>query len=80
MARKRSKQTPVSEAQIKLWAERSASSKGSPWSETEFNANNAQIRHCLVKDGATEEQLALYDKLVKEAPIRGGAFNRYSGD
>lgn len=74
------KNMKVANAQVEFWAKQAVIAKGSPWSQTEFMANCSSIRHCLQKDGATDKQLALFDKLVDEAPTKGGRFNSYSGD
>ncbi len=70
----------VTEKTVADFAERAVTHKGLPWSETEFYAHTHELRRSLGRDGATSEQLALYDKLVAAAPVKGGRFNRWSGD
>jgi len=55
-------------------------SKGMPWSETEYNLAHYEALQRLRERGATPSQIKLFLKLCAEAPIRGGAFNPYSGD
>ena len=57
-----------------------ASYKGRPWSETEFNMAYSAAYSSLEEQGATPEQLKLFEKLCGEAPVRGGGFNPWSGD
>ncbi|MBI4061680.1 MAG: hypothetical protein HY403_09645, partial [Elusimicrobia bacterium] len=54
--------------------------KGRPWSETEYHSAYYQARESLKSRGATQEQLALYDRLCAAAPVKGGGFNPWSGD
>ncbi len=61
-------------------AEQVALFKGRPWSWSEFNATKSNVRHNLKEEGATEEQLKEFDRIIDEAPIAGGSFNAFSGD
>ena len=65
---------------VRLRAEGVVKQKGYPWSETEFNCHLVETRRNLKRGGATKEQMEEFDRLVREAPIRRGHFNRYSGD
>ena len=40
----------------------------------------AGYESALHKAGATVAQLALFNRFVDEAPIKGGSFNPWSGD
>lgn len=61
-------------------AQRVIDQKGFPWSETEFENAREVWRGELERGGASAEELERYDKLIADAPVRGGRFNRYSGD
>lgn len=54
--------------------------KGRPWSNTEYNMAYYTTLESLKKAGATPAQVALFEKLCADAPIRGGSFNPWSGD
>jgi len=54
--------------------------KGYPWSQTEYNSVYYPALESLKSGGATAEQLALFERLCAEAPLRGGRFNPWSGD
>jgi hypothetical protein len=70
----------VTEERVRGAAASVASYKGRPWSHTEYNMAYSNTLESLKKDGATKAQLALFEKLCAEAPIRGGSFNPWSGD
>lgn len=70
----------LSEERIRGAASSVASYKGRPWSHTEYNMAYYNTLESLKKDGATKAQIALFEKLCAEAPIRGGSFNPWSGD
>ncbi len=70
----------VARAQIEAAARSAASQKGRPWSQTEYDANRAQIAYHLQLHGATQEQLRLFYELTDKAPILNGGFNPWSGD
>lgn len=54
--------------------------KGRPWSSTEFNSVYYPALENLKARGATKKQVALFEKLVADAPVKGGSFNPWSGD
>src|SRR3989338_2521127 len=54
--------------------------KGQPYSESEFNEHLYYALESLVKAGATDEQIKLFNKTVNNLPLKGGSFNSYSGD
>jgi hypothetical protein len=54
--------------------------KGYPWSQTEYNSAYYPALENLKSAGATDEQIALFERLCAEAPLRGGRFNPWSGD
>lgn len=70
----------VTEESVRASAAGAASHKGRPWSQTEYSAASYYARVGLETAGATAAQLALFDRLVDEAPVRGGGFNPWSGD
>ena len=74
------KKAKVTEERVRGAAASAASYKGRPWSQTEYNMAYYNTLESLKKDGATKAQLALFEKLCAEAPIRGGSFNPWSGD
>lgn len=57
-----------------------ASSKGYPYSYSEFNCSVAYALQALHDKGITKKQIKLFQKTVNELPVRGGRFNPYSGD
>lgn len=74
------KKSKVSEERVRGAAASVASYKGRPWSHTEYNMAYYNTLESLKKDGATKAQVALFEKLCAEAPVRGGSFNPWSGD
>ncbi len=70
----------LTDEEVKQVTEHVISFKGRPWSESEFNATKTNNRRQLAEDGATEEQLKEFDRIINEAPIIGGSFNTWSGD
>ena len=70
----------LSDAEIESAARGAASYKGRPWSSTEYSYNWALTQSWLVRRGATAAQLALFEKLTSEAPVKNGGFNPWSGD
>jgi hypothetical protein len=54
--------------------------KGYPWSSTEYSSAYYPALERLKADGATAEQVALFEKLCADAPLREGRFNPWSGD
>ncbi len=73
-------QAAPSDADVRARAAAVASYKGYPWSQTEYNATYYPALERLKADGATAEQVALFERLCAEAPLRGGRFNPWSGD
>jgi hypothetical protein len=70
----------VTDEHIKSAAQSVASHKGQPWSQTEYNMVHGTTYWSLEEQGATPEQLDLFNKLCDEAPILAGGFNPWSGD
>jgi hypothetical protein len=70
----------VSDADVRATASSVISYKGRPWSSTEFNSVYYPALENLKARGATKRQIALFEKLVADAPIKGGSFNPWSGD
>ncbi len=70
----------LSDDQVRARAASVISYKGYPWSQTEYGAVYYPALERLKTDGATAEQLALFERLCAQAPIRGGRFNPWSGD
>jgi hypothetical protein len=70
----------VADADIEKAAEGVISSKGRPWSQTEYNMGYYNTLENLKKRGATEEQLERFKKLCDDAPVKNGGFNPWSGD
>ncbi|MBI3300419.1 MAG: hypothetical protein HYZ75_19815 [Elusimicrobia bacterium] len=68
------------DAAVDAAAAGAASYKGRPWSATEYNLNWALGYGSLARLGASAAQLARYERLTAEAPVRGGGFNPWSGD
>lgn len=56
------------------------SSKGYPYSYSEFNCAVAYMLQILNNKGITKKQIEIFHKTVDELPVRGGRFNSYSGD
>ena len=54
--------------------------KRRPYSASEFSEHKYYAHQSLIKDGATDEQIKLFNKTVNDMPVRGGGFNSYSGD
>ncbi|MBI3563782.1 MAG: hypothetical protein HY079_01140 [Elusimicrobia bacterium] len=79
-AKRRGRKPKLAEERVRGAAASVASYKGRPWSQTEYNMAYYTTLESLKKDGATKAQLALFEKLCAEAPIRGGSFNPWSGD
>lgn len=73
-------QPRVSDEEIRAAAASVIFYKGRPWSETEFNMTYLPTRDRLKASGATKKQLALFEKLIADAPLKGGSFNPWSGD
>jgi len=70
----------LSDETVRKMADHVALFKGRPWSWSEFNATKSNVRRNLAEEGATEEQLKEFDRIIDEAPIAGGSFNAWSGD
>jgi len=70
----------VSDDEIKSVAKEVIYYKGQPYSQTEFNFTYVNALYYLENKGATQKQIQEFEKLVEDAPIKGGHFNRYSGD
>jgi hypothetical protein len=70
----------VSDDEVRATANHVISYKGRPWSSTEFNSVYYPALENLKARGATKKQVALFEKLVADAPIKGGSFNPWSGD
>jgi len=70
----------VTDAEVRSAASGAISYKGRPWSQTEYNMGYYTALESLKSRGATAAQLALFEKLCAEAPIKGGSFNPWSGD
>ncbi len=77
---KRAKKAKVTDDEIRAAAASVVSSKGRPWSQTEYNMGYYNTLESLKTRGATKKQIALYEKLCADAPIKGGSFNPWSGD
>ncbi len=54
--------------------------KGYPWSETEYNSFLSPAADKLAEEGASFEQMILFFKTCREAPVKQGRFNSWSGD
>ncbi|UPT75804.1 MAG: hypothetical protein M0D55_09095 [Elusimicrobiota bacterium] len=76
----RAKKAKLSDDDVRSAAAGVISMKGRPWSQTEFNASYYPALENLKRRGATKAQVALFEKLVADAPIKGGSFNPWSGD
>lgn len=74
------KKPKMTDADIEASARSVVSSKGRPWSQTEYNVGYYTTLSYLKEHGATKRQIALYEKLCADAPIKGGSFNPWSGD
>lgn len=74
------KKAKVTDDDVRSAANGAISYKGRPWSETEYNMGYYTALESLKSRGATKAQLALFEKLCAEAPIKGGSFNPWSGD
>jgi hydroxymethylpyrimidine pyrophosphatase-like HAD family hydrolase len=70
----------LSDDEVRAAASAVISYKGRPWSSTEFNSVYYPALENLKARGATKKQVALFEKLVADAPIKGGSFNPWSGD
>ncbi|MDX6767926.1 MAG: hypothetical protein SF051_00215 [Elusimicrobiota bacterium] len=70
----------LTDAEVRATAASVISYKGRPWSSTEFNSVYYPALENLKARGATKRQVALFEKLVADAPIKGGSFNPWSGD
>lgn len=70
----------LSDDEVRAAASSVISYKGRPWSSTEFNSVYYPALENLKARGATKKQIALFEKLVADAPIKGGSFNPWSGD
>ncbi len=77
---RRAKKAKLSDEQVRATAAGVIAMKGRPWSQTEFNAAYYPALQSLKDGGATKAQIALFEKLVADAPIKGGSFNPWSGD
>jgi len=77
---KKGKKTKLSDADVRAAAAGAISYKGRPWSQTEYNMGYYNSLESLKSRGATKAQIALFEKLCAEAPIKGGSFNPWSGD
>ena len=76
----RAKKAKVTDDEVRAAASGAISYKGRPWSQTEYNMGYYNSLESLKTRGATKAQLALFEKLCAEAPIKGGSFNPWSGD
>jgi hypothetical protein len=74
------KKPKVTNEEVQASANSAISYKGRPWSQTEYNMGYYNSLESLKARGATKAQLALYEKLCADAPIKGGSFNPWSGD
>ncbi len=70
----------LTDADIRASAAGVIAYKGRPWSWTEYNASYYPALERLRSRGATKTQIALFERLCAEAPIKGGSFNPWSGD
>jgi hypothetical protein len=77
---KRVKKAKVTDDEVRAAAAGAISYKGRPWSQTEYNMGYYNSLESLKQRGATKKQLALFEKLCADAPIKGGSFNPWSGD
>lgn len=77
---KRVRKAKVTDDEVRSAAAGAISYKGRPWSQTEYNMGYYNALESLKSRGATEAQLALFEKLCADAPIKGGSFNPWSGD
>ena len=75
-----SRKGKLSDDAIRASAAGVISYKGRPWSSTEYNSVYYPALESLKVRGATKKQIALFEKLCADAPIRGGSFNPWSGD
>jgi len=78
--RVKGKAPTITDERVRAAANSAIASKGRPWSQTEYNMSYYMALESLKKDGATPAQIALFEKLCADAPIRGGSFNPWSGD
>ncbi|MBI5202371.1 MAG: hypothetical protein HY925_12345, partial [Elusimicrobia bacterium] len=78
--RVKGKAPKITDERVRAAANSAIASKGRPWSQTEYNMSYYMALESLKKDGATAAQIALFEKLCADAPIRGGSFNPWSGD
>lgn len=78
--RVKGKAPKITDERVRAAANSAIASKGRPWSQTEYNMSYYTTLESLKKDGATAAQIALFEKLCADAPIRGGSFNPWSGD
>ena len=74
------KKIKLTDDEIRASASSVISYKGRPWSQTEYNMGYYNTLESLKTRGATKVQLALYEKLCADAPVKGGSFNPWSGD
>ncbi len=74
------KKPKVTDDEIRAFVPGVVAYKGRPWSQTEYNVGYYTTLSSLKERGATKRQIALYEKLCAEAPIKGGSFNPWSGD
>lgn len=56
------------------------SRKGGAYSFTEFNCAFIVARQRLINMAASDEQIAKFEELVQNAPVKGGKFNAYRRD
>jgi hydroxymethylpyrimidine pyrophosphatase-like HAD family hydrolase len=77
---KKAAATTISDDDIRASAAGVISYKGRPWSQTEYNSVYYPAIESLKARGATQLQLALFETLCAEAPVKGGSFNPWSGD
>ena len=69
-----------SRADVQASADGTASYKGRPWSQTEYNMQLSGAMDHLRRLGATVAQMELFRRITAAHPVRGGGFNPYSGD
>lgn len=77
---KKERGAKLTDEDIRSTASYVISYKGRPWSSTEFNSVYYPALESLKAKGATKAQIELFEKLVNDAPVRGGGFNPWSGD
>lgn len=77
---RRAKKAKVTDDEIRSAAAGVISYKGRPWSSTEYNSVYYPALERLKQRGATKAQIALFEKLCADAPVKGGSFNPWSGD